>query len=166
MVRDAARGGGHLFQAAQAGRGLAGIEHLAAGACDRVAVPAGERGDAAQPLQKIERSTLRGQQRTRASFDPGYSRAGLHLRSATLLDHQLIHASQQAVDDSQEFSAGDDQGLLGAEGAFGFEPLRYSQGAGDIARANVFVQGAPDRVNYFGVVDVKGHPPPSCRSWS
>src|SRR5437016_2920473 len=74
MIRDSSRGGCHLFQAAQAGRGLASVEDAAGGPGDTVDVTGGERRDAAQALQKIQRYTLAGEQRAGVA---GYRRDGL-----------------------------------------------------------------------------------------
>ena len=58
VVGDAAGGGGHLFQEAQAGRGLARVEHAAFGARHGVGITARRGGHAAEPLEKIQRHAL------------------------------------------------------------------------------------------------------------
>src|SRR6266446_2624828 len=49
-----------LLQRAQAGRGLAGVEQPGPGPGERLDVPAGERRDAAQPLQEVQRRPVAG----------------------------------------------------------------------------------------------------------
>ena len=71
MVGDASGRGGGFFQRAQAGGGLAGIEDAAAGARHGVGELAGQRGDAAQALQEIERHALALEQQAGRAVDFG-----------------------------------------------------------------------------------------------
>ena len=92
-----ARGGG-LFQGAQAGGGLAGVEDAAAGARDGVGELAGGGGDAAQALQEVEGDAFAGEQGAGASADGGDDVA-IGAEVAILLeDVELIDAAAQLVD--------------------------------------------------------------------
>ena len=71
VVHHAPGGGSGFFQDAQAGRGLAGIEDLAARALDGIGELARGGRHAAQALQEIKGNAFAGQQRARASADGG-----------------------------------------------------------------------------------------------
>ena len=61
VVPPASVENGRLFQLAPSGGGLAGVEKLRGGAVDGVDEGAGDRGDAAETLQKIQNSALGGE---------------------------------------------------------------------------------------------------------
>ena len=59
----AARDDRGFFQRAQAGRGLARVEDARAGAADGIDKAPGERGDAGEALEEIQRDAFRGEDR-------------------------------------------------------------------------------------------------------
>ena len=71
MVDPAAAADGVLLEGPQAGRGLARVEDRDAGAGDRVDEATGERGDAGQAAEEVERGSLAGEDRPRGALDLG-----------------------------------------------------------------------------------------------
>ena len=69
VIGPAARADGVFFQRAEAGRGLPRVEDLHVAARDRLDAAAGQRRDAAQPLDEVERRPLARQQRADRADD-------------------------------------------------------------------------------------------------
>ena len=67
VVAPAARGDRRLLERAQARRRLARVEDLRAGALDRAHARRGQRRDARQPPEEVQRRALGGEQRARAA---------------------------------------------------------------------------------------------------
>ncbi len=77
MVPPAAHHG-ILLQHAQAGYGLARVEHVGVGAVDGVHILAGQRGNAAQMLHQVQDHALTAQQHPRVVADDGQHAAIAH----------------------------------------------------------------------------------------
>jgi hypothetical protein len=78
MVGPAALAHGVFLQQAPAGRGLARVENLDGQPRDCLDVAAGERGDAAEPLQKVQRGAFGSQQRAQGAMQAGQRLPRLH----------------------------------------------------------------------------------------
>ena len=70
MIGAAAGRDGGLLERAQPGCRLACVENPRACPFDRLDALGGQRGDAGQPLEEVERGSLSGQDRPRGSLDP------------------------------------------------------------------------------------------------
>src|SRR5205809_4799031 len=154
MIRDSSGGGGHLFETAQAGRGLASIEDATACPGDTVDVTGGERRDTAQALQKIQCNALAGEQRAGV---PGYRRDGLtggDPVAAALEQIEAGHTAAHVVDQGQQLDAGDHLRLAREEIALG-RPVRRNAGFGcDVAGADVFLERAANEAGDLWMRDI------------
>ncbi len=144
VIGDAAGCGGRLFERAQAGGGLAGVEHAAAGAGDGIGVLAGESGDAAQALEEVEGDALAFEQGAGAAADSGEDLAIDAGIAIVLEELQVIDAAAQGVDLGEQVEPGDDEGLAGQEAAGGHLGFGDAGAAGDIAGADVFFEREAD----------------------
>lgn len=153
MVGDAAGRGGLFFEQAETGSSFAGIEDADAGAFDSADIARGEGGDTGEALEEVEGDAFAGKQRARRTFDIGDGRAGGELVAIVGAEFEQADTAAEVVDDGQDDGSGEDEILTGEEGAGG---LRAGGDAGvgsDIARADVFVEGAGDGFAKPGGID-------------
>src|SRR5579872_6786157 len=86
VIHGSARGGGHFFQDAEAGGGLARIENTDAGAFYGLDEFRGERCDSGEALKEIQRDALAGEQRARGGSDGRDGFAGTGPVAGVFLD--------------------------------------------------------------------------------
>ncbi len=112
MVRPASGCHRVLLERAQAGRGLARVEHGCPGALDRVDVPTGERGDPREPPEEVQRDALTGEDRPLRARDAGDDGRRCHrisvARQRVEADVRIEHAEHRLGDTEPA----DDPGLL------------------------------------------------------
>ena len=95
MVAAAAGRDRGLLQRPQPRRRLAGVEDLGAGAGHRLDVARGQRRDAGEVAEEVERGALGGQQRRRRPA--GEQHLGRHLLAPLALDHELVDVLDPAL---------------------------------------------------------------------
>ena len=145
MVGAAAAAHGVLLEDAQRRRGLAGIEDGDA-ARGRVDEARGQRGDARQPLQEVQRDPLGGEQGPGPSGHFGHRLAGFAARAVAPAhgEHRVgVELPECRLGDPD---AGDDQRRLGDDDAARLHRRVDRRRAGDVAAADVLGEGAGDQV--------------------
>ncbi len=136
-LEAAAAANGVPLERPQAGRRLAGVENRGARPLDRLDVPRGQRRDAREAAEKVERSPLAGQDRARRAVEPGDGRCALE--PLALLDERLdrdvpVEGAEDALGDG---NAADDAGLLHEELAAAAGPGRDDAVGREVAVADV-----------------------------
>ena len=127
VVDGAAGLGGHLFELAEAGGGLAGIEDFSVGSGNRIDVLASEGGDAAQALQEIEGYAFMGEQEAGVPSGAGNLIVGGKGVSVVVKDLDYRKDKLEDVD------AREHEVLFGVEGALGQKVWRNGVCTGDVA---------------------------------
>lgn len=154
VVGDTAGRGGLLFEQAETGSGLAGIEDADAGAFDSADIAGGEGGDAGEALEEVEGDAFAGEERARGTFDVGDGVAGGEMVAIVGSEFEEADAAAEVIDDRQDDGAGENEVLAGEEGTGGLGVSGDAGVGGDIARTDVFVEGAgdsfaePDGIDY------------------
>ncbi len=138
MVGDAAGGGGALFEDAHAGRGFARIEDAATRAGYGIGKLAGERGDAAEALQEVERYAFALKQAAGVAIDRGDGFAGAAEIAIALQQRDAIE------DFTEHFGSGEDERLARDECAARAAVFGNAGAGGDVARADVFLERDAD----------------------
>ena len=153
VVGDAAGRGGLFLEQAEAGGGFAGIEDADAGAFDGADVARGEGGDTGEALEEVECDAFAGQERARGTFDVGDGVAGGEMVAIVGSEFEEADAAAEVIDDRQDDGAGENEVLAGEEGTGGLGVSGDAGVGGDIARADVFVEGAGDSFAEPGGID-------------
>ena len=141
MVRAAAAADGVLLELAQARRRLAGVEDRRAGAVDRVDVAAGERGDAAEAAEQVEREPLAREHRARRALETRGDRP--RLDAVAVGGERLEGVGAQLLEDGRgDVEAADHAGLLEQDRASQTCALVDHGVRGRVARADVLGEPA------------------------
>ena len=130
---------------------FAGIENFDAGPFHFVDESRGERRDAAEALEEIERDPFPGEQLARFAADAREFVAGGHAIAA------LFEQFHGIEDQGEKLDAGDGHLLFGDEAGLG---VRIGGDAGigsDVARAEVFRESAIDSGADVGMGDIESH---------
>jgi hypothetical protein len=153
VIGDTSGSGRLFFEQAKAGGGFAGIEDADAGAFDSADVARGQGGDAGEPLEEVEGDAFAGEERARRTFDVGDGRPGGEMVAVVGAEFEEADTAAEVIDDGQDDGAGENEILAGEEGAGGLRVSRDAGVGGDIAGADVFVEGAGDGFAEPGGID-------------
>jgi hypothetical protein len=138
VIRNATGSGRVLFHGAHAGRGLAGIEDPATGSGDSLAKLTGERGDAAQALQEVQRNAFPLKEGARFTFDCGDDVARLTKFAIVLQESDTFE------DLGKHFSPGEHQPFAREKCTPRMLLFRDASTRGDITQTNVFFESKAD----------------------
>src|ERR1035437_3132692 len=133
VVHHAPGRGGCLFESTQSGRGLAGIEDLAARTFDGGGVEARGGGHAAEALQEVEGNALAGEEGAGDRCTDGDIIAIGAAVAILLEDVELIDAAAKLVDLPEQAPARETERLAGQKTAGGAAGFRDAGGWGDVA---------------------------------
>jgi hypothetical protein len=157
VVLASARAHGLLLELAEPGRGLAGVEDARAGALDRAHVPGGERRDAREPAQEVQRHTLGREDRRGRPGDlsDGTLLTPLSLRAMRDEDELGIHVLKDTLRDAH---ARDHARLLLIDPRACLRPLRHHGARRQVALADILGERALDRLAHVAATGVRSMP--------
>src|SRR5882724_6316778 len=149
-----------LLQRPQARRGLAGVEQPGPGPGECLDVPAGERRDAAQPLQEVQRRPLAGEDSAQRAANAQHALARTGFLPLTLESFQLGGGRERAEDARGGGHARDDQGLLGHDESRAARAGGNASLGGTVAGAHVLLEREREELSdcIVGPAEVDGRP--------
>jgi hypothetical protein len=152
MVGDSSGSGCRLLKKAKAGRGLAGIEHLAVRSFGKGAELVGQCGDSREALEEIQSYSFAFEQGSGATGHVGYAVSFLHVISVIVEDFEMVYPSSDIVNRLEEFGSGQNHILSGQEVSRSSTVFRHARLGSYVSGAYVFVKSQADNVN-----ELRGH---------